>query len=163
MMPILKYAKAEDIEKVNGVLHAGQPTSCPCCDRVTKIYKRHLHHSTCRTLIDIYKLSAAYKQNLYSDHEWVHVSQLKIVSQDFHIAKHWFLIEQKPKEPDNKRKKTSGYWRITEKGRAFICGEISIPEWVHTYNKQVLGFTGDPVSMQDCLGEKFDYKQLMEG
>ena len=162
-MQLLKYARIDTIQKANDVMSTGKPTSCPCCSQVAKVYKRHLHRSACLTLIDIYKRSGWYVGEDGVIGWYVHVTDLKIISQDFHIAKHWRLIEQAPKDAENKTKKTSGYWRITQNGQEFVENKLKIQEWVHTYNKQVLGFTGELVSIKDCLGEGFDYQELMKG
>jgi hypothetical protein len=75
---------------------------------------------------------------------------------------HWELIEEDDGERDDGSTR-SGWWRVTPLGRLFILGEIKVPKYARIYDGRLLGFIGDPVSIQDALGARFDYGALMRG
>jgi hypothetical protein len=58
---------------------------------------------------------------------------------------------------------SNGYYGITSKGNDFVRGLIKVPKNIFIYNDEFDGFDGVDVSIVDCLGEKFDYSELMGG
>jgi len=137
-------------------LKKGECMDCPVCGRLTKIYKRRLHTSIALQLIQLYRLGGA--------SEFVHASQLigegVAGAGDFTKAKYWNLIEPMHVVPDS-GKKSSGYWMLTLDGKQFVEGERAIQEFALLYDDKVLEFSGRMVSIDECLGEKFDYSALM--
>jgi len=79
---------------------------------------------------------------------------------DVPIARHWGLIEAKENVDDAKQ--TSGYWRLTQQGIYFVQGELTIPKYVRLYDNEALSFEGEHLTIQQCLGNKFNYTELME-
>jgi hypothetical protein len=77
--------------------------------------------------------------------------------------KQWGILEQKAKDHDVKEKRDSGQWRITNKGKMFVAGEIKVPKYAVLYNKELLRLDGELVGIKDCLTEKFNYEELMTG
>lgn len=146
---------------------------CPCCAQFAKRYKRKLNVGIARWLIALERL---HRTGL----EWVHIAWIAAVvggeqpavarklpigaspigSGDYAKARYWKLIEDRPS--DDSAKKDSGFWRITEKGRAFVVGGLRVPERVILYNNELQGFDGSPITIQEALGQKFDYSELME-
>lgn len=55
-----------------------------------------------------------------------------------------------------------GLFRMTKKGRLFVRGRATVPEYALLYRRRFFGLEGDQVSIFDCLG-KYDYKKLMKG
>ena len=51
--------------------------------------------------------------------------------------------------------------RVTDKGEAFLKNQLKIPMYARVYNGRVFGFEGNPTSIKDALGAKFDYSDLM--
>ena len=57
--------------------------------------------------------------------------------------------------------RTSGFWRPTKLGRAFALDRIKVPERIVTCLGVPEKFEGDPVSIKDALGTKFNYDAIM--
>lgn len=140
------------------VLHAGGELDCPCCGRYAKIYRRQIHHSVARQLIAFYHLGG--------HNGFIHISELKSAfltgAGDFTKAKYWDLLDQQINN-DDPEKKHSGLWFLTEKGRDYVLGRISIPKYVIVFDDKVLRFSDELSTIQDALGNKFNYEELMEG
>lgn len=134
----------------------GWEGKCPHCGRFTKVYNRKIHTSTALQLIELFKRGG----NI----DYVHASKLipKGVTGtgDFTKAKYWGLIEEAEPEGD---KKASGSWKLTGLGVLFVKNEARIQKYAAIYDDTVLAVHGKLVSIEECVQEKFDYKDLMEG
>lgn len=128
---------------------------CPACDQFCKEYNYNLNLSIALALIKLYKFHQ-------DGTTWVHVNtQLRQVSGGyFSLAKWWGLIVQKKKDGDES-KRVSGYWALTRKGIDFVEGKLAVPSYVEMYNGEVLGFSEYNMTISDCLGSKFNYRDLM--
>ncbi len=127
---------------------------CPCCDQYVKIYKRKLMVKPIKLLVSLYKMNRGY-------HHVYDMSGEKVTTGlgDFAKIKYWGLIEEKPNTDEKKR--TSGYWKITQKGVDFIEGKISVPKYVLIYNAKKYGVDDEKtITITDIL-ENFNYKELM--
>lgn len=138
-------------------LKNGHEGKCPCCGRFAKVYHRKVHTSTALQLIELYKRGG--------DRDFIHAS--KLIPQgvtgtgDFTKAKYWGLItEQAPFDDD---KKASGSWMLTALGVNFVKNEAKIQKYAAIYDDRVLYAHGPLVSIEECVQEKFCYKDLMEG
>ena len=69
----------------------------------------------------------------------------------------WGLIE--PTMTDDGIR--SGWWHITEKGRKFVEGKVSVPKWAYVYDGNLLEVSGEEVFITECLGKRFDFIELM--
>lgn len=134
---------------------------CPCCGQIAKVYKRKINGVMARLLIQLYNL------NINND-EFHHVSKiLGVVSvtgtADFAKLKHWGFIEEKEKgdEEEDKKRRTSGYWRITDAGKSFAENKTTGYEYIYIYDAEVLGYSTTSVTILDALGTRFDYSELM--
>lgn len=133
----------------------GQQGNCPCCGRYAKIYKRRLNSTMAKQLIRFYHLGAA--------NEFVHTS--KVVAGtgvgDFSKMRIWGLLKPakiKPKNGSN----TSGKWKLTADGVAFVENRRPVRQYAHIYLDELIEFSGDAVSIIDCLKSKgFNYHELM--
>ncbi len=128
--------------------------TCPVCLRPAKIYRRKLNSGMARSVILMYAKAG---------HGWLHVSSYPdISSREEGKLAHWGLVEESSrKRADGGR---GGWWRVTEHGAAFARGEVKVRSHIlTTYNKGFLGYSGDLISIEQALGEKFDYEELMNG
>ena len=128
--------------------------NCPACDQYVKLYKRKLYSTQARALIMLYFLN--------KKTEWVHVRQImeKInISGDFAKLVYWELIIEKEKGKEDK--KTSGLWKLTQKGKNFILNKSSVPKYVFIYNSKLQGFSNEQTTIKDALGDRFSYRELM--
>jgi hypothetical protein len=73
----------------------------------------------------------------------------------------WGLVEQI--ENDDPKKKTSGFWRITGRGRRFVRCEVTMPLKAIEREGIAIGYDGDHVTIQQlCRMKGFDYQKLMQ-
>lgn len=127
---------------------------CPCCGQFVKLYKRPFHSSMARVLIIL----------LNHPDEWVHVEN-HLVSIGSTIKgvhgklKYWEMVE--PKQNDDNSKASSGYWRLTPYGRSFAKRECNTYKNVYTFKDHVYKRSKDMVSIEEALGKKFNYTELM--
>lgn len=130
-------------------LNEGAP--CPCCGQFVKMYRRTITSTMARLLISFYKLGGGYG--------WHHARDIEQQGGDFPKLAHWRLIETQENEDPAKR--SSGLWRMTEHGRAFVLGNLTVKKYALIYNAKLYGFEGEKIGIRDALGEKFDYSILM--
>ena len=129
-------------------------TNCPCCGQFVKLYKRKLGSSQSRSLILLYSLN--------QKSEWIHSREItkKInITGDFAKLVYWNLILEKPKSKEDKR--SSGFWKLTQRGKDFVLGNIKIPSHVFIYNASLQGFSNEQIFIHSALGKKFSYNELM--
>jgi hypothetical protein len=129
-------------------------THCPCCGRYTKVYRRKLNAG-----LALFLIRASRK---YGD-KWFHVNHdvkdHREFNADYGKLEYWGLIE--PMSPTDKRP-TSGYWRVTDKGRQFVRGEIALPAYMLVLNNKVLEAAQACIDIRDALRSGgFDYAELM--
>lgn len=80
---------------------------------------------------------------------------------DITKLRYWNLIEEdlRVREDGSKR---AGYWKITELGREFAEGKVAVQSHAKVFNAKCYGLEGEPISIQDALGNKFNYDELMQ-
>ena len=94
-----------------------------------------------------------------------HVSNImegisKTGTNDFSKLKYWGMIAEMSN--NNKAKKTSGYWAITDKGLAFLDRSLAtVPKYANIYNGPLMGFSEERTTIQGALGDGFDFHELM--
>jgi hypothetical protein len=71
------------------------------------------------------------------------------------------LVEEAPKDPADKAKRTSGKWALTDKGTLWVDSLATVQSHVKIYDGRLLGFEGEQITIQDALGKDFDYSELM--
>lgn len=156
-----KYTLDEALEVIKQELREkviGKGGRCPVCDQFAKVYKRKIYARAVVGLIRIYNLTE-------DDESYYHITKINPTNVsgggDFAKLVHWGLAEEMPKDPEDKKKKTSGFWRITPLGRDFVELKATVPAYIMTYNSQCLKVFGEPSTIKDALGEHFDYEKLM--
>lgn len=137
-------------------LHEDGEAVCPCCEIFHKIYDRKFGAVMARQLIKLYKLGAHADNN-----GWTHVSKFSTPTGtgDFSKLRYWGLVEEMRNETTKKR--TSGFWRITDQGVRVVRGEDRVPEYCRVLNKVPLEFKGEYISCKEALENKFNYEELM--
>jgi hypothetical protein len=76
----------------------------------------------------------------------------------YSLARHWGLIEARGDTGDQK---SSGYWKLTEKGRDFVRGDIEVSKHAYIFNDKVFALDPETEDIWEALDNKFDYKELM--
>jgi hypothetical protein len=130
---------------------------CPCCDRWAQMYKRHVNATMVRGLARLYRISKARPEKACF-HIEDFIDDTRGVC--FATLSYWGLVEQQFN--DHPDKKTSGYWRITDRGRAFIEGTERIPAYAWVYNDSVHEFAEETCDVHEAIQKKFSYQELMQ-
>lgn len=133
-------------------LAAGAVVTCPCCERVAKVYKRTIHKTMAASLIRLYKECGR---------DWCRpIDVVGKDSPDLVKTRWWGLMEaQEGRREDGSDR--VGVWRITSVGEDFIKMKLTVPKYSHVYDNRMLRNSGKFVSIKECLGEKFNYSDLM--
>jgi hypothetical protein len=154
----MTLGEARDI--LRGLVKEGH--DCPLCTQFAKVYRRSFPAASARILILLYREGGRF--------DYVYLPDLlpkvgaNTASQGGYGVQsvHWGLIERQPGTRDDGSDRV-GWWRLTEDGRHFVEGRITVPKYVKLYNGRCLGVEGNPISIQQALGKKFRYDELMVG
>ena len=130
--------------------------TCECCAQLVKEYNRPMYKTQLESLIKLYALD-----KMEPGKYW-HITRLNTSSSggDFAKLRYWDLIM--PLANDNPKKKHSGRWRITRKGKQFAGGRRRLPKYARVYNKELLFLNGPLVTVSEAYGKGFDYEELMK-
>lgn len=166
--PVLARPKDEDTIKaakdyIGSRLDTG--VHCPCCGRHSKRYVRPLDSGIARGLVALVRASPKGEIVHVKDIPPLLVGSVAWTSHDFAKARFWGLCEEikgdaLPKSvlaSSADKKRRLGFWRSTEKGRQFVFSMIKVPKYVNLVNNKFKGLEGEDISIQDALGEPFDY------
>lgn len=142
----LEQAKEEFFQELN----TGKRIECPCCTRTAAIGRRTIDRAMARTLRHIHRRNEEGDEWVNTSHELSHG-----LSSTAALLRHWGLAVSKG--PVSKgRNKDSGFWKITDLGRAFVEGVATIPRSIRTWKGQLVGNPfGEPTNMDETLARKF--------
>lgn len=130
-----------------------QGEHCPLCNQNAKMYRRKINSGMAASLIHMHRIAPT--------GGWVHVHAIGAHSREEGKLAYWGLAEEQTGAGMHGGR--AGYWRVTDKGRAFLKGTMTVPKYAKVYNGQCYGLEGDLVSIKDALGTKFNYDELMRG
>lgn len=139
--------------------------ACPCCKQHAKIYKRKLNSGMAASLVAFARVTLQMSPPegwLKVPDDFVNTSTvLKVLkNREYNKLRYWSLLE--PHAPDQFGDTPyTGKWRITEMGLQFARGEIEIPESVFIYDNRRLRVSEERTTIQQALGTKFNYAELM--
>lgn len=125
---------------------------CPCCGQEVKLYKRVLNAQMAWFLIALHRAPRL-------DGNWVDIKALDVRGGDYAKTRYWGLVEVK----DDPTKRSSGLWRLTQKGLKFVHDQVRVPRHVLVYNGECRGFSDQDIGIRQALGAGFDYSELMSG
>lgn len=150
---------SEAIEYVDNNLEKG--IECPCCGQYCRLYKRKLNATMAVGLVRMY---LEYKTD---PREWLHLPTMakkyhEIMSREWAMTRWWGLSEEKP-NPDDPKKRCSGYWRLTQKGTLFVVSLVTIPKHVYLFNNSLFAVSDEVTTIEEALGDRFNYAELMRG
>ena len=134
----------------------GDGGTCPCCERFGKVYARALN----KTMVASLKWLAS--QNVEKGlREWIDVPNTapKSVLRSNQLAtlRWWGLVERQLPDPNDKKVKHSGMWRVTLRGMDFVEGRLLVPKKVSTYNGEVVGVSDEVIAIGEVKAG-FDYE-----
>jgi hypothetical protein len=149
---------AEAQGRLFATLKAGEGMDCPCCDRYAQIYSRPINKTQARGLIWLFRMQP-------DDKSFINLQRLAprwlVSSNQMSTLKYWNLVEQQIN--NDKKKRNSGCWRLTDKGRDFVTRAITVPKVMMIYNDTVVGRSEDKINIDSALGKRFSYEELMTG
>ncbi len=144
-------------------------TVCPCCKQKAKIYPRKITSSTAYAIILIYRYFLS-----PSADPWLHVPSFlnsvglkprvaAAIRGDWAKLEHWGMLEKRPGKRNDGSPRT-GYHRITDVGRAFVERRLRVKKYIFFYNGMALAeqVSDELVDIDEALGNKFDYRELMQ-
>lgn len=137
-------------------MHGG--AKCPCCRQLAKVYRRNLTSVAARAVTALYR-----DHGLTFGHmPTVARHRLPDVAHQggyLVLGAHWDLIEEERElRPDGGR---AGWWRVTDLGEAWVRGHATVPKYAHVYDGRCLRVDGEQVTIEDALGARFSYAELM--
>ena len=132
-------------------LAMGKGGRCPCCGQRAQVYRRSINSGMAHSLVTMYA-----KAKL----DWINVPlDVGARSREEGKLRYWGLVaEDTDKRLDGGH---SGWWRVTELGGRFVREQATVPKYALVYDGVPLGLTGPEVGITDCLGEKFDLRELL--
>lgn len=147
---------AAEHARINDAMEQG--TICRACGQHVQRYRRRINSGMARALIALYHAGG------HSALCWVHkptaLKGLGAAARDESLLRYWSLIEEcKEPRPDGGR---AGWWRLTPLGEAFALGRARVSLYAWVYNGEFSHFEGGGCTITDCLGDRFDYADLMD-
>jgi len=115
-------------------------------------------------LIKLYKLRK--KEILFGgrNDDYFHVNRFGAdgtIGGDFAKLAYWGLIEAEL-VADGSKSRTSGMWRISFLGIAFVEDRLRIKEFAEIFDGKRICLSGNMLGIKDALGNKFNYQELMD-
>lgn len=145
-------------------LKAEKGEECPCCKQRVQVYKRKLNKTMVRTLALL-----AVKQNKQSGPSYIrpgYIHAPTVLKEHAGYARevgklaYWGFVEEGESQTGDGRH--AGMWRVTERGYAFLRGQLAVARYVKVYNGRKLGEEGGMVNIRDVAVE-FDLVELLKG
>jgi hypothetical protein len=134
-------------------------SKCRCCGKYAEIYKTPLGSGMVRSLIWLVRNS--------EEGQYVHLptkaTRGELTSNSIGKLVHWGLVQPLPNREDPSKNKL-GRWRATRLGREFAHDQAKVCQYaILAWPNLLLGLWGEPVSVREALGRKFNYAKLMAG
>jgi len=139
----------------------GQAT-CPCCERVVRVYHRRLHAEMALWLIKLvrkYREEPGWYQTV--DLLAASGSHLRAGGTNGTLLVHWGLIERAT--ACNEAGAPVGSYRPTTQGLAFVENRVAVPACVYLLDNKRTGASDECLSIRAALGDRFSYEELMSG
>lgn len=125
--------------------------ACPCCGQHAQVYRRSMYDTLTRALIRCYAQGGT--------GTFVHSNKIgKLRGGEMGKLAYFDLVEEeRARRPDGGR---TGYWRVTDRGEAWLLGRTTIYKTAWVYDGRVQYFDGPQVSVADTLKHVFDLREL---
>lgn len=137
---------------------------CVCCGQFARVYVRQITSSMACGLILLYRATSYEKQYIHIEDLFKSLTQIpSSVRGDVPKLRFWNLIEPQEGEREDSNPK-NGYYCITEAGKQFVLGQITVNSKIRVYNDRFLGYGKDStmITIQEALKNKFNYSELMK-
>jgi len=126
---------------------------CPCCRQFAKVYRRRLYATMAHELILCWRAGGT---------DWFYLPDTIQRGGDVAKCRYWGLMQEAEGVRDDGSSR-HGWWRVTDVGQRFVRGQTSVMSHARIYDGRCLGLVGEPITIQEALGQRFDYAELMAG
>ena len=141
----------------------GIPVTCPVCGHTSNKNILPINKTNATCLMVLYGISQKEGNRFYHVKELEEKSHLMAISMngggDFSRMRHWGFIEEMPKV---KKVRTSGYWRITDRGKEFCENKLSVSKAITVVSGTVACLTGDSITIVNLFDSPDSYYDLMK-
>ena len=138
---------------------------CPCCDQFAKVYKRKLSSAMAEAMIVIERATRDNRARPF------HMGQLLDVRSSNRTARgggdpmrlrFHGLVDLVPGTRADESWRV-GYYTVTDLGVKFALDEYRAPKYAYMYAQECLGVSDEKISVVEALGNRFSYRELMDG
>jgi hypothetical protein len=133
--------------------HSDHGVVCPCCGQRAQVYRRAITSTMAQQLITCYRAAGI-------DRPFHLPTVLGHGGDAAKLSYCGLLVEDVRPRDDGGR---AGWWVVTALGGDFARGLITVPRHALVYNGALLRTDGDPVSIVQCLGKRFNLRALLAG
>lgn len=146
----LQVAKAELWEAMKG-----KGTDCPCCGRFAKLYPYRISRAQVHAFAWIAKNTPprGFINVQENAPRWI------LQSNSHGKLVHWSLLQTRVNEDNSK--KDAGMWGVTDFGRKWIAGHVTIRAIALVFDNKCHGHRGEVLKYSDVFSP-FHYGELME-
>ena len=135
----------------------GRMTTCPCCDRRTKAYRRPLNLTMLRSLSWLHKESQGSR--------WVDLSSAApryvVATNQLPTVRWWGLAERNDADAKKADLRNAGLWRTTQRAALWLSGQIKVPKYIITYADEFIVFDGEAIGPRD-IDAHFSFSEIMQ-
>lgn len=127
--------------------------ACPCCGQRAQQYRRSLNSGMARSLVVMYVRAGG---------QWINVpTEVGARSREEGKLRYWGLVTEHnaPREDGGH----AGWWRVTERGAAFVRKELLVPKYAVVYDGTLIRLEGEKVDIEQCLRNRFNLAELLAG
>lgn len=124
---------------------------CPCCRQRVQVYRRTIGSGMARALINQWRAVGQ---------DWTKTRMLWTMTHEAAQLQWWGLIEPGQARADGGK---GGEWRITDAGRDFVLGRLSVAKHARVFDGELMGLDASDgyITIEDALGTEFNYAELM--
>ena len=135
--------------------HKYDGVTCPCCSQLYKVWRKKPISTAVAALCRLVSLQQQ-RDTFY------HLDDFNVVTKDrnFNQLINWNLMQ--PMQSEERTKRSSGFWKATEKGVQFVQDKIQIPKYVFTLDNKVIGYSDQQINIYQALSNKFAYQELFK-
>lgn len=128
-------------------------SSCPVCKTHFRRYRRRIRETLSRDLVRLSRLGPGF----------FHIRDFTDGrnSSDFSIVEIFGLAKPKPNVKNPKRR-TLGFWELTEAGKAFVEGRTRIPSFLIVEGGEVVETSSELSHVSELIGTGFDYSDVLK-
>jgi len=130
--------------------------TCECCGSYVKMYVRKFNSNMAFALLFLYRNQ--HKGFIHLENEMIAAGHQRCGDASY-LRHYGFITAFEGERKDGSKR--NGNYRITSFGIMFCEGKIKAAAKFKIQNNKFEGFEGEEIAIQQALGEKFNYSELM--